>query len=127
MIVVAGDDNVQIDSPRDEPPPTDRAPATNTVKPDSEAKMASEHQGAIEMQNVDTAAKNGPTLFDVPEAHPGMSEDVRKQLEQDSQPFWLIDLYIERPCVAIVFGMVVLLVMGVISNSLGYFDMDPQT
>ena len=46
---------------------------------------------------------------------------------KDSEPLWITDKMVEKPCTFIIIGYLFLLIMGGIAQSLGYFDMNENT
>lgn len=78
----------------------------------------------IEMRNMKVKSED---LFSTSGANPSMTPEVIELLKKDSEPMWITNLFIARPCTVIWLGMLVLFVISGAANELGYFEMDDQT
>ena len=58
---------------------------------------------------------------------PPEPDEVHEQLMREGQPTWLTNQFVDRPCTIILLCMLLLLIVTVVSYSLGYFEMDPQS
>ncbi len=73
--------------------------------------------GSLEMEN----AKDSHALFNKKEE----DDAVYEQLLKDSEPMWLTDLMIARPCTIILGSLVTLFIISFVASALGYFDLSP--